>query len=153
MAGRDALLLLNLGLHIFNGVRWLDLEGDSLVVSERLEEDLHATEETDHQYKIELILDVVVGEGTTILELLSSEDQALLAWSITLLLLNLGLHFFNSVGWIDVKFESLACKRFYENLHVDFDLACFTLIFFFFNYNTSVHNCLNSLMDHSFHKI
>ena len=47
LAGRDALLVLNLGLHVVNGVRWLDLEGDSLV-SERLEEDLHATEETDH---------------------------------------------------------------------------------------------------------
>ena len=37
---RDALLVLDLGLDIVNGVRWLDLEGDGLA-GERLDKDLH----------------------------------------------------------------------------------------------------------------
>ena len=40
LVGRDALLVLDLGLHVVNRVRWLDLEGDGLAC-ERLDEDLH----------------------------------------------------------------------------------------------------------------
>ena len=40
LVGRDALLVLDLGLHVINRVRWLDLEGDGLAC-ERLDEDLH----------------------------------------------------------------------------------------------------------------
>ena len=38
-----------------------------------------------------LLLDVVVGKGTAILELLTSEDKALLIWGNTFLVLDLGL--------------------------------------------------------------
>jgi hypothetical protein len=41
LVGRDALLVLDLGLDIIDGVRGLDLESDGLA-SESLNEDLHA---------------------------------------------------------------------------------------------------------------
>ena len=40
LIGRDALLVLNLGFHVVDGVRGLNLEGDSLA-REGLNEDLH----------------------------------------------------------------------------------------------------------------
>ena len=128
LIGRNTFLVLDLGLDVVNGVRWLDLEGDSLS-SERLDENLHATTETEHQVKSGLLLNVVVGEGSAVLELLSSEDQALLIGRDALLVLNLSLHVVNSVGWLDFKCDSLACQSLNENLHVDFVLACFWLVF------------------------
>ena len=136
LIGRNTFLVLDLGLDVVNGVRWLNLEGDSLT-SERLNEDLHATAETEDQVESGLLLNVVVGEGSAVLELLSSEDQALLIGRDTLLVLNLSLHVVNSVGWLDFKCDSLASQSLYENLHLDFVLACFWLVFFFFNYKSS----------------
>ena len=40
LIGWDALLVLDLGLDVLDGVRWLDLKGDGLA-SESLHEDLH----------------------------------------------------------------------------------------------------------------
>ena len=39
---RDAFLVLNLGLDVFNGVRRFDIKGDGLA-SQSLDEDLHST--------------------------------------------------------------------------------------------------------------
>jgi hypothetical protein len=74
---RDTLLVLNLCLHVINRVRRLDLESDRLAC-EGLDEDLHATTQTKDQMECRLLLDVVVGKRTTVLELLSREDEALL---------------------------------------------------------------------------
>jgi hypothetical protein len=74
---RDALLVLNLRFHVINRVRGLDLESDRLP-REGLDEDLHAAAETEHEVKGRLLLDVIVGERATVLELLSGEDEALL---------------------------------------------------------------------------
>ena len=70
-------LVLDLVLNVINSVRGLDLECDGLA-SQGLNEDLHATTETQHQVEGGLLLDVVVGERATVLELLTSEDKALL---------------------------------------------------------------------------
>ena len=40
LVGRDALLVLDLGLDVVNGVRGLDIEGDGLA-GQGLDEDLH----------------------------------------------------------------------------------------------------------------
>ena len=77
LVGRDALLILDLGLHVVNSVRGLDLESDGLA-GESLDEDLHATAEAEHEVEGGLLLDVVVRESAAVLELLASEDQALL---------------------------------------------------------------------------
>ena len=46
----DALLVLDLSLDVFNGVRGLDIEGDGLS-GESLDEDLHTTSEAEDQMK------------------------------------------------------------------------------------------------------
>merc|ERR1712151_1356426 len=74
---RDALLVLDLRLHVVDRVRRLDLERDGLA-RERLDEDLHAATEAQHQVERRLLLDVVVGQGAAVLQLLAREDEALL---------------------------------------------------------------------------
>merc|ERR1712203_769153 len=73
----DALLVLDLGLHILDGVRGLDLEGNGLAC-EGPHEDLHTSPKTENEMKGGLLLDVVVGEGPSVFELLASKDQPLL---------------------------------------------------------------------------
>ena len=70
-------LVLDLLLHILDGVRALHLEGDGLA-GQCLDEDLHATTQTQHQVQGTLLLDVVVSESATVLQLLAGEDQTLL---------------------------------------------------------------------------
>merc|ERR1712132_4730 len=74
---RNTLLILNLGLHVLDGVGGLDVQGDGLA-SERLDENLHATAEAQDEVEGALLLDVVITESPAILKLLTSEDQALL---------------------------------------------------------------------------
>ena len=71
------LLVLNLGLHVVDGVRRLHLQGDGLA-RQRLDEDLHAAPQSQHQVEGGLLLDVVVGQRAAVLQLLASEDEALL---------------------------------------------------------------------------
>merc|ERR1712165_466981 len=73
----DSLLVLDLGLDIFNGVRGFHLQSDGLA-SQGLDKDLHSTSETQDQMQSGLLLNVVVGEGPAVLELLASKDQPLL---------------------------------------------------------------------------
>merc|ERR1712244_50423 len=81
----NSLLVLDLGLDILNGVRWLHLQGEGLA------KDLHTTSQSEHKMKSALLLDVVIREGSPILKLLSSKDQPLLVWGNSLLVLDLGL--------------------------------------------------------------
>jgi len=64
-----------------------------------------------------LFLDVVVGEGSSILELLSSEDESLLIWRDTFLILDLGFDIFDGVCWFDIKGDGLSCKSLDKDLH------------------------------------
>merc|ERR1712134_15844 len=75
----DTFLVLDLGLDVLNGVSWLDIEGDGLA-GESLDEDLHTSSESQDEMKSGLLLDVVIGEGSAILKLLTSEDESLLIW-------------------------------------------------------------------------
>merc|ERR1712105_180548 len=90
----DSLLVLDLGLDVLDGVGWFDLEGDGLS-SQGLDEDLHASPESEHKMEGALLLDVVVGESSSVLQLLAGEDQPLLIWGNAFLILNLGLHVLN----------------------------------------------------------
>merc|ERR1712045_1073429 len=90
----DSLLVLDLGLDVLNAIGGLDLEGDSLP-SEGLHEDLHTSSESQHKMEGRLLLDVVVRESSSILKLLASEDQPLLIWGDSLLVLDLGLDVLN----------------------------------------------------------
>merc|ERR1711920_431870 len=95
---RDSLLILDLSLDVLDGVRWFDLEGDGLA-SQGLDEDLHASPESENQMESTLLLDVVVGESSSVLQLLASEDQPLLIWGDSLLVLDLGLDVLDGVRW------------------------------------------------------
>merc|ERR1712176_288369 len=90
----NTFLVLNLGLDSLNGVSLLDLKGDSLS-SESLNEDLHTTSESKDEMESGLLLDVVVLEGSAVLELLASEDESLLVWGNAFLVLDLGLNGFD----------------------------------------------------------
>ena len=71
------LLVLDLALHILDGVRALHFQGDGLA-GQGLDKDLHATTQTQDQVESGLLLDVVVSQGAAILQLLAGKDQALL---------------------------------------------------------------------------
>lgn len=70
--------------------------------------DLHATTETENQMQGGFLLDVVIGKGTAILQLLASEDQALLVGGDALLILDLGFDIVDSVAGLDLKGDGLA---------------------------------------------
>merc|ERR1719266_2932174 len=112
----DSLLVLDLGLDVLNGVRGLDLEGDSLT-GEGLDEDLHASSQSEHKMEGALLLDVVVGKSPSILELLASEDQPLLVWGDSLLVLDLGLDVLDGVRGLDLEGDGLASQGLDEDLH------------------------------------
>ena len=64
-----------------------------------------------------LLLDVVVGEGATILKLLASEDQTLLVGRDTLLVLNLGLDVVDGVRRLNLEGNGFASESLNEDLH------------------------------------
>ena len=77
---------LDLSLDVLDGITRLDLEGDGLA-GQRLDEDLHTSPQPQDQVESGLLLDVVIGEGPAVLQLLTSEDQPLLVWGDALLVL------------------------------------------------------------------
>jgi len=112
----NSLLILNLGLHVFNGIGRFHFKSDGLT-SESLHEDLHASTKSEDQVKSALLLDVVVGEGASVLELFTSEDETLLVWGNSLLVLDLGLDVLNGVAGLDLKGDGLASERLHKDLH------------------------------------
>merc|ERR1712241_1042497 len=112
----DALLVLNLGLDILNGVRRLHLQGNSLA-SQGLDKDLHSSSQSENQVKSRLLLDVVVRKSSSILQLLASKDQPLLVWGNSLLVLNLGLDILNGVRRLHLQSDGLACQGLDKDLH------------------------------------
>jgi hypothetical protein len=112
----DAFLVLNFGLDVIDGVRGLDFEGDGLA-GQRLNENLHSSTKTEDEVESGLFLDVVVRESAAVLELFTSEDQALLVWGDALLVLDFGLNVVNGVRRLDLKGDGLSSQRLDENLH------------------------------------
>ena len=71
--------VLDLGFDVIDRVAWFNLECDGLA-SQSLDKDLHTSTKT--QYKMEggFLLNVVVAQCASILQLLTSKDQSLLVW-------------------------------------------------------------------------
>ena len=113
---RNAFLILDLSFHIVDGVGRLDLERDGLA-GECLHKYLHTTAKAKDEMKGRFLLNVVVGESATILELLSSENKTLLIGGDAFLVLNLGLHIVNRVRGLDFQGDSLASKGLNKDLH------------------------------------
>ena len=115
----DSLLVLDLGLNILDGVSWLNVKGDGLT-SQGLDEDLHTTSKSEDEMEGGLLLDVVVRKGSSILELLTGEDESLLIWWDTFLVLDLGLDVFDGICWLNIEGDGLSCEGLDENLHLVF---------------------------------
>ncbi len=64
-----------------------------------------------------LLLNVVIGKGPAVLELLSSENEALLIRGDSLLVLDLGLHIIDGIRGLDLEGDGLAGKGLYKDLH------------------------------------
>ena len=62
-------------------------------------------------------MDVVVAEGSAVFKLLSSEDEALLIWGDTFLVLDLSFDVFNRVRWLNIKGDGLTGEGLNEDLH------------------------------------
>jgi hypothetical protein len=62
-----------------------------------------------------LLLDVVVGESSAILKLLSCEDESLLIWGNSFLVLDLSLDGLNNVRAFNIKSDGLSSLD--EDLH------------------------------------
>jgi len=112
----NTFLILDLSLDVLNGVSWLDIKGDGLT-SEGLDEDLHTSSKSEDEMESGLLLDVVVRKGSSILELLSGEDESLLIWWDTFLVLDLGLDVFDGICWLDVESNSFTSEGLNEDLH------------------------------------
>merc|ERR1712012_325679 len=52
--------------------------------------------------KSAFLLDVIIRKSSSVLELLSSEDQSLLIWGNSFLVLDLGLDILNGVRWLNL---------------------------------------------------
>merc|ERR1712176_1528062 len=113
---RDTFLVLDFGLDVLDGVGWLNVEGDGLS-SQGLDEDLHTTSESEHKMESRLLLDVIIGEGAAIFELLSSEDKSLLIGRDTFLVLDLSFDILNGVRWLDIEGDGLTSESLNEDLH------------------------------------
>merc|ERR1712018_1000956 len=112
----NSLLVLDLGLDILDRVRWLNLQGDGLT-SEGLDEDLHTTSQSKHKMESTFLLDVVIRQGSSIFKLLSSEDQSLLVWGNSLLVLDLGLDILDGVRGFNLEGDGLASEGLKKDLH------------------------------------
>ena len=119
LIGRDTFLVLNFSFHVLNGVRGLDVKSNSLA-GKGLDEDLHSSSESQDEMEGGLLLDIVVGESSAVLELLSSEDKSLLIWRDTFLVLDLCLDVLDGVRRLDVKGDCFTCEGFDEYLHYTF---------------------------------
>ena len=76
---QHTLLVLNFSLYILNSVRRLHIQCDGLACKS-FDKDLHAraTTQTKHQMKRGLLLNIVVGQGAIVFQLLASKNQTLL---------------------------------------------------------------------------
>jgi len=112
----DALLILNLGLHVIDCITGFHIKRNSFSC-ECLHKDLHASPQTQHQMQSALFLDVVIRKRPTIFQLLASEDQTLLIRGNAFLVLDLGLHVINGITGLHVKRDGFSCECLHEDLH------------------------------------
>merc|ERR1719209_615209 len=78
---------------------------------------LATTSQSQHQVKGGLLLNVVIRQCATILQLLTSKDQSLLIWRNSLLVLNLSLYILDGIAGLHLKGDGFAREGLYKNLH------------------------------------
>jgi len=72
---------------------------------------LTASAEPKHQVQSTFLLNIVITQRASILQLLSSKDETLLIRWDSLFILDLCLHIINSVWWLDIQCNCLACEK------------------------------------------
>merc|ERR1719400_1000970 len=98
----DSLFILNLGLHVLDGIIWFHIQRDRLS-RQRLDKYLHrTTSQSQHQVQGRLFLDIVIRQRAAILQLLTGENQPLLLRRDTLFVLDLSLHILNGVVGLNI---------------------------------------------------
>merc|ERR1711962_601046 len=112
----DAFLVLNLGFHVLNGVRRLNLESYCLAC-QRLDENLHTSSQPEDKMESGLLLDVVVRQSPAVFKLFTSKDQPLLVWWDSFLILDLGFNILDGVRGLNLEGDRLTGQRLHEDLH------------------------------------
>ena len=112
----NPLLILNLTLNIVNRIGRLDFQGDCLS-RQRLDENLHATTESEDQVQGRFLLNVIIGEGTSVFKLLAGENETLLVWGDALLVLDLGFHVVDRVGAFNFEGDGFTGQGLDKDLH------------------------------------
>jgi len=112
----DTLLVLYLRLHVIDGIGRLDFEGDGLA-RQSLDKNLHATAETQDEMESALLLDIVIVESATILQLFTSKDEALLVRRDAFLVLNLGFDIIDGIRRFHLKGDGLSGEGLDKDLH------------------------------------
>ena len=87
----------------------------NLLSGQRLDKDLHTSTETQDEVESRLLLDVVVRESATVLELLSRKNKTLLIRWNALLILNLGLDVVDGIGWFYIQSNGFTSEGLYED--------------------------------------
>ena len=104
---KSAYLLIALVLSSESSSSGLDLDDTSA-----------SSSKSKNEMKGGLLLDVVVSEGSAILELLTGEDKSLLVRGDSLLILDLSLNVVDGIGSLDIKSDGLSGQSLYEDLHI-----------------------------------
>merc|ERR1712058_184425 len=92
----NAFLILDLCLHVLDGIRRFNFQGDCLS-SQGLNKDLHTSSQSEDKMEGGFLLDVVVRECSSVFQLFASEDQPLLVWGNAFLILDLCLHILDGI--------------------------------------------------------
>merc|ERR1719411_1970057 len=110
---RDTFFILNLGLHILDRIIWFHVQRNGLSC-QCFDENLHrTTSQSQHQVQGAFLLNVVVAQRSTILQLLSSKNEPLLLRWDTFFILNLGLYILNGIIWFDIQSDGLSREGLY----------------------------------------
>merc|ERR1719222_146093 len=93
------------------------VKGASNIYSQQALNRLVATSQSQNKMEGRLLLDVVVRQGSTILQLFTSKDQSLLIWGNTFLILDLSLNILNAVAGLNLQGDSLSSQGLNKDLH------------------------------------
>jgi len=92
----------------------LDLLGGSVNLLLPL---LRTTAQAEHKVQGGFLLDVVITQGPSVLQLFTGKDEALLVWGDPFLVLDLGLDIVDGVRRFDLEGNRLTREGFDEDLH------------------------------------
>ena len=110
------IIYLNFSFDILDAITSLDLQGDCFA-GQGLDEDLHTSSKPENQVKSRFLLNIVIRQSSSILQLLSSEDQSLLIWRNSFLVLDLGLDVLDAITSLDLQGNGFTGQGLDKDLH------------------------------------